>query len=96
MFIELCFSFVSIFVYLSLMWSVTFPCLTFSLSCAILSQSGLLEVPVTYLRSFGYFLARGLVLLHGCTSEKLMLMGDPECAGYLASLTLPAEYWGPG
>jgi hypothetical protein len=51
---------------------------------------------MTYLRSFGYFLARGLVLLHGCTSEKLMLMGDRECAGCLASLTLPAEYWGPG
>jgi hypothetical protein len=26
---------------------------------------GLLEVPVTYLGSLGYFLARGLVLLNG-------------------------------
>jgi hypothetical protein len=36
---------------------------------------GLLEVPATYLGSFGYFLARGPVLLNGCSSEKLMLMG---------------------
>jgi hypothetical protein len=35
----------------------------------------LLEVPVTYLGSFGYFLARGPVLLNGCSSEKLMLTG---------------------
>jgi hypothetical protein len=45
------------FCILSLMWSVTFFYLDSSLSCAILSQAGLLEVPVTYLGSLGYFLA---------------------------------------
>jgi hypothetical protein len=60
------------------------PCLTSGSSCAILSQTGLLEVPVTYLGSFGYYLARGLVLLNGCSSEKLMLTGGPECTTCLA------------
>jgi hypothetical protein len=50
-------------------------CSTSSLSCVILSQAGLLEVSVTYLGSLGYFLARGPVLLNGCSSEKLMLNG---------------------
>jgi hypothetical protein len=43
---------------LALMWSVVFPCLATRLSCVILSQAGLLEVPVTYLGSLGYFLTR--------------------------------------
>jgi hypothetical protein len=45
------------------------------LGYAILSQVGSLEVPATYLGSLGYFLARGPVLLNGCSSEKLMLDG---------------------
>jgi hypothetical protein len=60
------------------------PCLASSLSYAILSQSDLLEVPATYLGSIGYFLARGLVLLNGCSLEKLMLTGGLECTTYLA------------
>jgi hypothetical protein len=44
-------------------------------SCATLSQAGLLEVPTSYLGSFGYFLARGPVLSNGYPSEKQMLMG---------------------
>jgi hypothetical protein len=50
-------------------------CPASSLSCAILLQVGLVKVPVTYLVSLDYFLARGLVLLNGCSSEKLMLDG---------------------
>jgi hypothetical protein len=56
---------------------------------------------MTYLGSFGYFLARGPVLLNGCSSEKQMLTGGggsrvyillslvqyPECA-HIASLTV--------
>jgi hypothetical protein len=60
---------------------------------------------MTHLESLGYFLSQGSVLLNGCSSEKPMLMGGPECASYLAwfctlsmctftSLTLAAEYWG--
>jgi hypothetical protein len=60
------------------------PCLASSLSCAILSQVGLLEVLMTYLGSSGYFLARGPVLLSGCSSEKLMLTGSLECTACLA------------
>jgi hypothetical protein len=62
---SVCSSFISILHFLTLMWSVAFLCLASSLSCAILSQKGLLEVPVTYLRSLGYYLARGLVLVNG-------------------------------
>jgi hypothetical protein len=54
------------------------------MSCAILSQAGLLKVLATYLGSLGYFLARGLVLPNDCSSEKLMLLGGPECAACLA------------
>jgi hypothetical protein len=61
-----------------------FPCLATSLSCAILSQVGLLEVHATYLVSLGYFLARDPVLLNGCSSKKLMLNGGPECVTCLA------------
>jgi hypothetical protein len=74
MFIELCSNFMS-FVYLYLMWSVTFSLSPSDSCCAILLQAGLLEVPVTYLGSFGYFLARGPVLLNDCSSEKLILTG---------------------
>jgi hypothetical protein len=85
------------------MWSVAFLCLVSNSSCAILSQAGLLEVPATYLRSLGYFLARGPVLLDDCSSEKLMLNGGSRVCSllslvlyhkhvYFASLT--AEYWG--
>jgi hypothetical protein len=72
------------FTYLSLMSSVTFPCLSSSLSCAILSQADLLEIPATYLGSIGYFLARGPVLLNEYSSEKLMLTRGLECTSYLA------------
>jgi hypothetical protein len=67
--------------------SYLFPCLAFSSSCAILSQADLLEVPTAYLGSYGYFLARGLLLLNGGSLERLMLMrggGCLECATCLA------------
>jgi hypothetical protein len=61
------------------------PCLAFSLSCAILSQAGLLEVPAAYRGSLGYFPVHSLLLLNGCSSERLMLMGGgPECTTCLA------------
>jgi hypothetical protein len=47
-------------------------------------HAGLLEVPMNYLGSLGYFLAQGPVLLNGYSPEKLMLMGSPECAACLA------------
>jgi hypothetical protein len=48
-------------------------CPASSSSCAILSQVGLLEVPVTNLGSLGYFLAWGPVFSNDCSSKKLML-----------------------
>jgi hypothetical protein len=88
------------------MWSVVFLCLASSLSCAIQSQAGLLVVPVTYLGSLGYYIARGPVLLNGSSLEKLMLYeGSRVCSllslvmypkrVYFASLTLTTEYWCP-
>jgi hypothetical protein len=71
-------------VFIPHMVSYLFPYLAFSSSCAILSQAGLLKVPVAYLGSLGYFLARGLLLLNGCSSERLMLMGGPYCVACLA------------
>jgi hypothetical protein len=73
LFIKLCFNFMSIFV--PHVVSYPFLCLAFSLSCAILSQMGLLEVPVAYRVSLGYFLARSLLLLNSCSSERLILTG---------------------
>jgi hypothetical protein len=64
--------------------SYLFPYLTFSLSCAILSQADLLVVPAAYRESLGYFISRSLLLLNDCSSKMLMLMGDPECATCLA------------
>jgi hypothetical protein len=55
--------------------SYLFPCLIFSSSCAILSQAGLLEGPAAYRGSLGYFLTRSLLLLNGCSLERLMLTG---------------------
>jgi hypothetical protein len=64
-----------LYVFIHHVVSYLFPCLTFSLSCAILSHEGLLEVPAAYRGSLGYFLARRLLLLNGCSSERPMLMG---------------------
>jgi hypothetical protein len=41
------------------MWFVAFLCLTTCPCFATLLQAGLLEVPVTYLQSLGYFPAWG-------------------------------------
>jgi hypothetical protein len=77
MFIELYFDFMSVFLHVYPSCDqLLFPCLTTSLSCAILSQAGLLEVPVTNLGSLGYFLARGLVFLNDCSLKKPMLNGE--------------------
>jgi hypothetical protein len=66
MFIKLCFQFyVCLCIPLTLMWSVVFLCLTSCLNYAILLHADLLEVPVTYLGSFGYFPAWGPVLPDG-------------------------------
>jgi hypothetical protein len=61
-----------------------FSYLTSSLSCVILSQAGLLEVPTTYLGSLGYFLVQGPMLLNDCSSKMIMLNGGTECATCLA------------
>jgi hypothetical protein len=61
-----------------------FSCFTFNSSCAILSQVGLFEVHEAYQGSLGYFLAQSLLLLNDCSSERLMLMGGPECVACLA------------
>jgi hypothetical protein len=53
--------YVSFCVFISHVVSYIFPCLTSCSSCVILSQASLLEVPVTYLGSIGYFLARDSV-----------------------------------
>jgi hypothetical protein len=45
---------------------------------------------MTYLGSFGYFLARGSVLLNGCSSEKQMLTGGSRVYSLL-SLVLYSE-----
>jgi hypothetical protein len=47
--------------------SYLFPCLAFSSSCAILSQTGLLEVPTGYRGSLDYFIAHSLLLLNSCS-----------------------------
>jgi hypothetical protein len=49
MFIELCFNFMSVLRIYPSCGQLFVPCLASSSSCAILSQPGLLEVPVTYL-----------------------------------------------
>jgi hypothetical protein len=59
MLIELCFNFMSVFYIFIPRGQLLFPYLASSLSCAILSQAGLLEVPATYLGSLGYFLTPG-------------------------------------
>jgi hypothetical protein len=51
--------------------SYLFPCLAFSSSCAILSQTGLLEVLTVYQGSLGYFLVWSLLLLNGCSWESV-------------------------
>jgi hypothetical protein len=62
-------------IFLTLMLYVVFLCLASCLSYTTLSQVGLLEIPVTYLRSLGYFPAWGAILPDGCPSERLLLMG---------------------
>jgi hypothetical protein len=58
--INLCCGFMYVFyIFLTLMWSVAFLCLATCPCFASLSQGGLLEVPVTYLRSLSYFPAWG-------------------------------------
>jgi hypothetical protein len=84
MFIELCFNFMFFLHIYPSSGQMLFPCLTCSSSCAILSQTGLLEVSMTYLGTLDYFLALGLMLLNGWSSKKLMLLGGLECAACLA------------
>jgi hypothetical protein len=105
MFIELCFNFISIFFAFLLSCGQSLSlCPASSLSCAILSQTGLLEVHVTNMVSLIYFLARDPILPNDCSSKKLMLNGGFRVCNllslvlypkhvYFASLTLTAEYW---
>jgi hypothetical protein len=65
--------YVCFYIFIHHVVSYLFSYLAFSLSCAILSQAGLLEVPATYRRFLDYFLARSLLLLNGYFSERLML-----------------------
>jgi hypothetical protein len=62
-------------IFLTLIWSVAFQCLASCPSYATLSQAGLLEVPVTYPGSLGYFPAWGPVLSDDHPSERLLLTG---------------------
>jgi hypothetical protein len=65
-FIKLCFNFYVCFcIPLTLIWFVVFLCLASCLNYTILSQVGLLEVPVTYLGSLGYFPTWGPMLPDG-------------------------------
>jgi hypothetical protein len=81
------------------MWSVIFSCLTSSMSCAILSQAGLLEVPMTYLGSLGYFLGvaeRSLPKQANANGRSrvcslLILVPYPKHL-HFTSLTLTIEY----
>jgi hypothetical protein len=84
MFIKLCFNFMFVLRIYPSCGQLPFSCLAFSSSSAILSHAGLVEVPASYQGSLGYFLAQSLLLLNGCSSERLMLMGGPECAACLA------------
>jgi hypothetical protein len=86
------------------MRSVVFLCLASCLNYAILLQVGLLEVPMTYLGSLGYFPIWGPVLTDGCPMERLLLTGGGSGMCNLLSLvlypkrahstswTLPADY----
>jgi hypothetical protein len=62
-------------IFLTLMWFVAFLCLASCLSYATLSQVSLLEVPVTYLGSLGYFPTWGPMLPDGRPLERLLLTG---------------------
>jgi hypothetical protein len=80
-----------------------FPCLASSSSCAILSQAGLLEVPMTLSGVPWLFSCSTSGVLNGRYSEKLMLNGGSREYSllslvlypkpvYFASLMLTAEY----
>jgi hypothetical protein len=75
------------------MRSVDFLCLASSSSWVILSQAHLLEVPVTYLGFHGYYLARGPVLLNGCSSKKLMLYGGSKVCILLSLVLYPKHFY---
>jgi hypothetical protein len=108
MFIELCFYFMSVFAYF---YPHVVSCLSLcpvsSLSCAILSQAGLLEVPATYLGSLVIFLLGVRCCRMTVPQKKLMLHGGfivcsllslvlyPKHV-YFAFLTLMTEYWRSG
>jgi hypothetical protein len=83
--------------FLTPMWYVAFVYLTSCSNYAILSQVGLLEVPMTYLGCLGYFPAWGPVLPDGRPLERLLLTGGPVCAACLAwSCTLSMHTPPPG
>jgi hypothetical protein len=84
MFIKLCFSLCMFLCLLTLMWAVAFLYFASCPSYATLSHAGLFEVPVTYLGSLGYFSAWGPVLPYDCPLKRLLLMGGPVYAVYLA------------
>jgi hypothetical protein len=67
-----------------------------------MSQASMLEVPTAYRGSLDYFLARSLLLLNGCSSEKANANGRSRVCSllrlvpypkrvYFASLTLAAK-----
>jgi hypothetical protein len=66
------------------MWSVAFLFLASCPSYATLSQTGLLEVLVTYLGSLGYFPTWGPVLPDDCPLERLLLMGGGSMCNLLS------------
>jgi hypothetical protein len=67
--------YVYVCIFLTLMWYVALLCLASYLSYATLLQVGVLEVPVTYLVSLGYFPAWGPMLPGGHPWKRLLLTG---------------------
>jgi hypothetical protein len=72
-------------IFLTLMWSVAFLCLT----SVTLSQADLLEVPESYLGSLGYFPTRGPVLPDGHPLAMLLLMGGSDMCSLLSLVLYP-------
>jgi hypothetical protein len=58
-----------------------------------MSQTDLLEVPMTYLESFGYFLTRGPVLPNGCSLERLMLNEGSRVCSLLSLVLYPKRVY---
>jgi hypothetical protein len=93
--------------FLTLMWYVGFHCFATCPSCATLSQVGLFELPVTYMGFIGHFFCLGSRVAKWPPLRKSIANGGSGMCSLLSlilypkhahstSLTLSADYWGPG